>query len=338
MTHGKLRMPLSLSDVKYAARLLCKSPWFTMLTVAVLSGGLGIGIYTFAALDMMMYRDLPLPEGDSIVRVGAGEWPSFEPLDAYELSRIREEAASLSELGAFRTSRSLVGEPGSSHTVRSTEADWAVFEFTRTPPLLGRGFVAEDSSAAAEPVAVLSYGTWQSVFAGDSGIVGQLVRVDGRPTRVVGVMPEGYAFPINTGMWLPLGPQDLDPADYTGNALAAYARLRPGVSAESAEAELRSLLQRVRQQRPEADDRDLGAVSVLTFQEEQWGILGTVIFGVLNLLALSILLLAAVNVGNLLLARTNARLNEIGLRVALGAPRLRLIVQTTLENVVSRSR
>lgn len=327
-------MPLTLTDLKYAARLLVKTPVFTLLTVVVLAGGLGISIYTFAALNTLIYGDLPLPDSGSIVRVGTDEWPDFEPLDTYELARIRDQAETVGELGGFEATRALIGDPGATRSVLATRADRAMFEFTRTPPLLGRGFVSEDGAAGAEPVAVIAYRTWQTVFSGDAGVVGDVVGINGRPTRIVGVMPEGYAFPVNTELWLPLDPRALDPADYTGNTLAVYARLHAGVSTEAAEAELTGLLRQIRQQQPDGGDADPGSVSVLTFQQEQWGVLGTVMFGVLNLLALSILLLAAVNVGNLLLARTNARLREIGVRVALGAPRLRLIVQTTLENVI----
>jgi predicted permease len=324
---------LSITDLKYAARLLLTSPWFTLLTVLVLSGGLGISIYAFSALNMMLYRALPLEDGDSIVRIGVGAWPSFGSLDAFELAEIRAEAESVRELGAYRTTTSLVGAADARRTVLTTQADWGIFDFTRTPALLGRGFVRDDSSAGAEPVAVLGHATWQSVFAGDPNVIGELVTINGRRTRIVGIMPEGYGFPMNAGMWLPLSRQELEPSDYTGKAFDAYARLGPGASKEAAEAEL-TALQRTRQQLRVADAQSGDAVSVLTFQEAGWGSLRIVVFGVLNALSLSILLLAAVNVGNLLLARTNSRIKEIGVRVALGAPRLRLIIQATLENVI----
>jgi predicted permease len=323
-----------ITDLRYALRLLAKSPWFTSLTVLVLAGGLAISVYTYAALNMMFYRDLPLPDSASIVRIGYGEWPNFEPLDAFELAELRARADSIAELGVFRDSRALVGDSGASRSVRSLESDWRIFEFTRVPPLLGRGFVRDDGSAAAEPVAVLGYSTWQSAFAGDPSVVGTLARINGQLTRIVGVMPEGYAFPMNMGVWLPLPAAALEPSGYSGDRLDAYARLEPGVSVQEAETELTALVQRVRLAQPDAAERAMDAVTILSFQQEQWGAFGAVVFGVLNLLSLSILLLAAVNIGNLLLARTNARMNEIGVRVALGAPRLRLIVQTTLENVI----
>src|SRR5687767_639006 len=97
-------------DLRYALRLLVKSPWFTALTVLVLAGGLAISIYTFAALNAMVYRDLPLPDGGSVVRLGYGEWPNVEPLDTFELSELRRQAQTIDELGMFRDGRALVGE------------------------------------------------------------------------------------------------------------------------------------------------------------------------------------------------------------------------------------
>jgi predicted permease len=325
-------MSLTPSDFKYAVRLLVKRPWFTVLTVIMLAGGLSITLYTFTVLHVMLYRDLPLPEGSSIVKIGAGSWVDIELLDAFELAELRGNSNSFSELGVYRQSRSLVGDSGATRSVRSVESDWGIFEFTRTRPLLGRGFVADDNSAAAEPVAVLSYATWQNVFSSDAGVVGELVRINGRLTRVVGVMPQGYAFPETAELWLPLGPADLAPVGYTNAGLQTYARLRAGVSVEAAQTELTSLVQRVREQRPATVRPISDPVAVLRFQNG--GIVGAVMFGVLNLLSLSILLLAAVNVGNLLLARTNERIKEIGVRISLGAPRLRLIAQITLENAI----
>ena len=123
-----------ITDLRYALRLLAKSPWFTSLTVVVLAGGLAISLYTYAALNMMIYRDLPLPDGGSIVRIGYGDWVNFEPLDAFELAELRAQAQSVDELGVYRESRALVGESGASRSILSVESDWRIFEFTRVQP------------------------------------------------------------------------------------------------------------------------------------------------------------------------------------------------------------
>src|SRR5690348_16434281 len=98
---------------------------------------------------MMIYRDLPLPDGGSIVRIGYGRWPNVRPLDAFELAGLRAQARGVEELGFYREMRVLVGERGASRSVQSVAADWRFFEFTRVNPLLGRGFVSDDAAAGA---------------------------------------------------------------------------------------------------------------------------------------------------------------------------------------------
>ena len=324
---------LTPNDFKYAVRLMLQRPAFTLLTVLVLAGGFGISLYTFAALNTIVYGDLPVAEGGTIRRIGVGQWPSFEPLDAYELARIRDEADGLTALGAYRTMRTLIGDAASARSARALETDWGIFDFTGTQPLVGRGFVQQDSAVGAEPVAVLGYDVWQSAFAADPEVIGRLVRINGRSTRIVGVMPEGYGFPQNAQLWFPLRQSLLNPSAPTGEKLDSYARIRADVPVAAIEAELTGIVQRLRADSA-PDDSARESVSVLTFQEVNFGVFGDVVFGVLNLLALSILLLAAVNVGNLLLAKTNRRIREVGVRVALGAPRKRLIAQSVLENVL----
>jgi len=325
---------LTLSDLRFAVRLMLRSPGFTLLTVLVLAGGLAVSLFTFGALNTIVYGDLPVADGGMVRRVGVGRWPNFEPLDAYELSVLRAEANGLRALGVYRSTRSLIGDTALALNARAIEADWGIFDFTGTPPLLGRGFVQQDSAEASEPVAVLGHDIWQSAFASDPDVVGRLVRINGKSTRIVGVMPDGYRFPQNAELWLPLHQSLLSPSAPTGESLNAYARVRADVPITALEAELTAIVQRVRAEYSRKDASAGELVSVLTFQAVSFGVFGNVVFGVLNLLALSVLLIAAVNVGNLLLARTNRRIREIGVRVALGAPRARLIAQIVLENVL----
>jgi FtsX-like permease family/MacB-like periplasmic core domain len=207
-----MRVLAIIWDLKYALRLLSKRPWFTSLTVLVLAGGLGISLYTFAVLNTMVYRDLPVPDGRAIVRIGLGDWPNITPLDAYELAQILPTAQGITEGGVYRTARALVGEPGSSRSVRTIESDWRIFETTRTPPLLGRGFVRDDSWAGGEPVAVLGYEIWQNAFSANAAVVGRRLLDELRGERGIeaaGVMQETYGarFAVE-------GREYRDPRDY----------------------------------------------------------------------------------------------------------------------------
>src|SRR5690606_34703606 len=215
------RPMLTLSDFRYAVRLMLHRPGFTLLTVLVLAGGLGISLYTYAALNAILYGDLPVADGGTIRHVGIGQWPNIEPLEAYELARIRAEAEGLVALGAYRNTRTLIGDAATAVNARGFETDANIFEFTGTQALLGRGFVQQDSADGAEPVAVLGHDLWRSAFVADPDVVGRVVRINGESTRIVGVMPEGYGFPQNAELWLPLRQSLLNPPAPTGVRLNA---------------------------------------------------------------------------------------------------------------------
>ncbi|KGI77108.1 ABC transporter permease [Oleiagrimonas soli] len=325
-----------VSDLIYTARLLRKSPWFTLTTVLLLAGGLAISIYTWSVLNTMVYKPLPMPDGDSVVRVIGTRDGRTRPINAFALAKLRQGADRLQDMGAYTVDSVRVGERGASRNVNATFAQWNVFGFSRAKPLLGRGFVRADADVGAEPVVVLGYDVWQAVFAGDPDIVGRVIHIDNKPTRVVGVMPRGYAFPIAAALWLPLSTRDLHPDRWSDQSYSAWARLRDGVSMQAADAQLQTLLKSVQQQYPRRTDDDaaLTSVSVGTFQMVQTDFQGTGVFMVLNLVALFILLLASVNVGNLLLARMNERWREVAMRMALGAPPGWLVAQMALESAL----
>jgi predicted permease len=327
---------LHFSDLLYAFRLLRKSPGFTALTILVLAGGLAISIYTFAVLNTMLYKDLPIPEGGRVVRVLGEKEGRNVPINAFIFAQIRPELSTLEQVGVYSSSHSLLTEGDASRTIKTTYAEPTIFDFTRTRPRLGRGFLQDDAVPGAEAVAVISDKIWIAVFARDPGVIDQVVRLNGRPTRIVGVMPPRYAFPISAELWLPLSSRESDPTGYSASAFSAYARLRPGVTADQATREVDSLVRRAQAayRRPNAEELDLDGASVASFQLAQTGPEGAVVFGVLNVVSVFILLLACVNIGNMLLARINERVREIAVRVALGAPRARLMAQMMLESVI----
>lgn len=333
-------------DVRYAVRLLRKNAALSLLTVVVLGGGLGVSIFTFSFLYTAMLRPLPVSGGDRIVRVSQTSGTAAVGIDAADLTQIRGSITTLSDVGAF-TSRDLVaGDAGTQRRVLgATAAEWNIFEATRTRPALGRAFTAADEERGAEPVVVLSYRTWQTSFGADTSLVGHTIPLNGIATRVIGVMPRGYAFPVAADAWVPFGADALAPPAPRMVAVDLYARLRDGISMEAAEAQLQALVERATRNRPVTPggvvpSQDVATtpepirIRVETFPRAQMGEEGPLLFAVLNLLAALILLLACVNVVNLLLARANERWREMAVRLALGASRSRLVVQSLWESML----
>lgn len=322
-------------DVRYALRLLARHPAFTLLTVVVLAGGLGLSIFTFSFLHTAMLKPLPVADGDRIVRVMTLPGPQGT-VDAVDLAAIRADITTLTDVGAYSGREVIAGTGERAATIDATESEWNVFEVTRTRPILGRGFRADDQAHGAEPVIVLGYRTWRVTFGADSSLVGRLVLLNGVSTRVIGVMPDGYGFPVASEAWMPMRPAVLATTQQDQEILGVYARLAPGVSASRAESELSGLLLRARQARPalESPRPTPTGMALQSFPAAQIGEGGPLVLAVLNTIAGLILLLACINVTNLLLARANERARETAVRLALGAPRGRLVMQSMWESII----
>ena len=340
-------MLFSRSDLKYTFRLLAKSPGFAALSTMVLAGGLGISLFTLSFIYTMGFKDVNLPNGDRIVVIcGEGELGSCFPLKAFEFSAIRDEISTLENVGVYNT-RGLVyvraNDSFNQALVMRTE--WNMFQLAGTSPILGRTLLESDQGPQSEPVAVISHDFWEQAFDSDPTLIDSYIDLDEVPTRVVGVMPDGFSFPAWTDIWVPIGPEILNPANNDMVLVTPYALRKEGVSTSAANEEISSLLYRMRQQYPftdtgnyTADQRlinqaDTGFISSLP-QKNMHTLANKLAFSILGLLSLILFLLACINVGTLLLARTNERLKDVSIRVALGAPRKRLMIQTMGESIV----
>lgn len=321
-------------DARLGVRMLVKHPGLSLV------GGLGmaVAIAVAAVFDASMgaaNSPLPVEGGDRIValEVWDAEINNQEGRFLYEFGRWREEVRTVENLGAFRTiTRNLIVDGGSTEPMLVAEMSASGFGILGVPPLLGRPLVKGDEAEGAPPVAVLGYETWQSRFGGDPRVVGREIRLGKAVHTVVGVMPEGFAFPLNQRLWIPLR---LNPGGYaprTGPAIEAFGRLAPGVSIEEAQAEFTALGNRAAAAFPETHRHMRPRVSVygphLMDDFEGWEI--PMMRGVVTLL----LLIIAVNVAVLVFARTATRAGEITVRSALGASRRRIVTQFFAEGVV----
>ncbi len=335
------------SDIKYTFRSLAKSPGFVFISIFVLAGSLGLSAFTFTVGYTAFYKPIPLTNGESIYRLCAGSNAGHcVDFSAFDFDQIRNELTTLENIGIYRATTVFIEHESVTREVNAAFTEWNMFQLSESRAFLGRVLQEYDNEENAERVAVLGYDVWQSFFSSDPDIVGQAISVEGIPTTIVGVMTNGYRFPAISQIWLPISPQLLNPLQNEPDGVQAFARLKQSETIGAANGEIDNLIKRVRQLYPlEANsnysERELllvnsaGAARITTYpMYSVSGFQGAMITGALNLAAGLIFLLACINVGTLLLARTNERLKDISIRVALGASRHRLMFQAMGESIV----
>jgi predicted permease len=334
-------MSVSL-DIKYAARLLAKKPAFTALTVLIVAIGLGLTLYTYSLLNSLVFKPLIL-NGDKPIYAIEAQYDythlSRRWADPFDLYKLKDELNLLEDLGVYQEGITFIGGSGSATGIRkfnSTYVSWNIFEFAGVQPILGRGFSPEDHFEGAEPSVVLSYDVFQNYFQADESIIGSMVSLDAEPNRIIGVMPKGFAFPAIAEIWQPLPQGSVAPTERSYNSVLGFARLADGVSLSQLQAEMDSYsaevattLSEEMSWRINTEGKYLSAVPFKKAAITQYYSM----FMAMLVVVFLILLLACINVGNLLLARVNERFKEIAIRVAMGVPRKRLILQMLWESI-----
>jgi predicted permease len=322
-----------IKDIQYALRLLAKKPGFTLLTTLVMAVGVGLSVFLFSMFNTMLFKDLPFKDSDRLVRfhITQDGVESSDGVDLHDYAEITSNLKGVELFGAYKEMNvNAIGRDGA-RRYRAAKTDPSIFQLSRTAPLFGREFNTQDNQQGAEDVVVIGYEVWRTQFGGDENIIDQTLRIDGKTHKVIGVMPQGYWFPDNTDLWLPLR---LDPnaiARGKGDKLNAIALLQKNVSQDDINRQLDMIMQRIAVRHPETN-KGLG-VFINAFQRgaERDGI--EVVYS-MQIAAILILLLASINVGNLLYSRAIERNKETAIRVALGAPRGRLISQMLWESAI----
>ncbi len=319
---------------------MLRSPGFTSAAVLTLALGIGATTAIFSVVDAVLLRPLPYPSSDRLVMV----WdklvkfnlprrsPEYHTADAYR----RLDTIFDSTGGAYMFGSMLTGAPGTENVPCMTVSK-EIFQMLAPRTVLGRLFTLEDYRAGADPAVILSNSLFQRRFGGDSSILGKSISLGDRSRRIVGVMSPDFEFTLRTGgidIWIPV---PLDTRLSWGNATRMIARLRPGVSLAAAQAALSAAAKHVDETEhpymgPHGEDAGYG-VTVVTFREQ---FLGEYRIATLILLCAvaAVLLIACVNVANLLLVRAVSREKETAIRRALGATTARLIAQWMKESAV----
>jgi putative ABC transport system permease protein len=331
---------ISWIDLRLGVRMLFKNPGITLVGGLAMALAIAIGAGMFGFSYSLMNPRLPLDEGHRIVAVENRDVWSDNPRDPslHDFAAWRQELRTIREVSAYRNvARNLIAPDGTAESVRLAEMSASGFRVARVAPALGRPLVEEDERPGAPPVVVIGHDAWRTRFGGDSRIVGRTVRLGNAVHTVVGVMPEGFAFPVNHGWWIPLrlSPTGHPPGE--GPEVFVFGRLAPGAGWDQAQAELDAVGRRAAAAYPgtHADLRP----RVLNYAVPAMGIQDMPLWEVTLVQAMISLLLVvvAVNVAVLIYARTATRRGEIAIRTALGASRRRIVAQLFAEALVLAS-
>lgn len=326
-----------VQDVRYALRQMLKSPGFAAIAVVTLALGIGANTAIFSVVNGVLLRPLQFKDPNALVRI----WhvppeASFPGITRFSVSpanyldwQSQNHAFERMAIYGFRTLT--LNNNGKPEQLNASMVSRDFFETLGVPPLIGRTLVPEEDQPGRSNVVILSYKLWQGHFGSNRNLVGQNIVIDGQNFLVAGVMPPSFRFPDFAQLWTPMAWTDEDRAVRGNHNYLVIARLRPGTEVKAAQAEMNTISSRLQQLYP-ADDKGWGAV-VLPLHDDLVSDVRPAMLLLLGAVA-CVLLIACVNVANLVLAKAFSRQKEIAIRTALGASSARVLRQVLTESMV----
>jgi len=330
----EVRMGFSIEtlsrDVRFAVRMLFKQPIFSLTVLSLLAIGIAGTTAIFSVFNSLYLRPLPFEEPERLVNLDekAPQWNLERTGVAYpDFHAWRQRNQALESIAVFREGTQQISDEGRAETLRGAAATHDLLQVLKISPQLGRWFLPEEDKPNASRVAVLSHKLWQRRFGGSPRVIGQSIRIDAQPRTIVGVLPPGVDFPNRTEIWLPLA---MDQNNGGGWFLNGVARLKAGITHTKAQEDL------LRVHKGMIEARDVNKITSPTVYPLRDWYVGNfrdatkILLGAVGL----VLLIACANIAGITLARGSARMREMGIRTALGAPRSRIIRQLLTESLL----
>jgi len=322
----------TMQDLRYAIRSLARNPGFGLLIVTVMALGIGANTAVFSVVDAVLLKPLAYPEPDRMVALSSalnrGDKSKLVTLPDFQ--DWHDQSSAFRAMACYRSSQSPVMAGTDTEYVRVARVSAEFFQVLEMRPAIGRLFSAEEQRSGDSATALIGYTYWRSHFGGDPGVLGKTIRVSGDSLAIIGVLPPGFHFPDDTDVWIPLDPVDRT-LQRTSFAFLAIARLKPNMSIQQAQGQLKSVATRLERQFP--DSNKGRTVEVTGMLDEMVGGVRLTLYLIFGAVGM-VLLIACANVATLLLSKATARSREIAIRAAVGAGRGRIVRQLIVENLL----